>query len=109
MFESQLMREWTAEACRQTELATQRKLLLLLLKLRFPEPVPEEFVGLINRQESGELLQDWFLAGIGAASLEEFLAVLRRWRARLPQAQRPGPPDLTISPTQFPVCLGEFP
>jgi hypothetical protein len=78
MFESQLVREWTAEARRQAELATRRENLLLLLGLRFPEPVPDEFVALINRQENNELLKEWFLAGIHAASLEDFLAVLRR-------------------------------
>jgi hypothetical protein len=78
MIESQLVQEWTADARRETELATRRENLLEALKERFPQPVPDEFVGLINRQESVELLRDRFRAALRAPSLENFLAVLRR-------------------------------
>jgi hypothetical protein len=78
MIESQLVLEWTADARREAELATLREVLFNLLKRKFPEPLPEEFAGLINGQKSGELLREWFWAGFEAASLAEFLAVLRR-------------------------------
>jgi hypothetical protein len=78
MIESQLVLEWTAEARREAELQGKREYLLLLLKCRFPDGLPEEIVSLINRQESFEVLRDWFQAAANAASLEEFLAVLRR-------------------------------
>ncbi len=78
MIESQLVWEWTADARREAEVTTRREDLLLTLKERFSAPLSEEVVGLINRQESVELLRDWFRAALRAPSLEEFLAVLRR-------------------------------
>src|SRR6185437_13164258 len=59
MIESQLVWEWTADARREAEVATRREDLLLAIKERFPEPIPEEIVSLINQQESVELLRDW--------------------------------------------------
>ena len=78
MVESKLVMEWTADARREAELATRREDVLMTLKERFPDPLPEDIVGLINQQESGELLRDWFRAALRTPSLEEFLAVLRR-------------------------------
>lgn len=78
MIESQLVWEWTADARRETELATLRRVLLLTAKERFPDPLPEAMGALINNQGSIELLNDWFRAALRAKSLEEFLAVLRR-------------------------------
>jgi hypothetical protein len=78
MFESQLVREWTAEARRQGRLAAHREYLLLTLEVRFSTPVPTEVVDRINRQESAEVLLDWFRTAIHTQSWEEFLAVLRR-------------------------------
>lgn len=78
MIESQLVQEWTADARREAELATGRDYLLRMLKARFPGPLPEEVIELINHQESGEVLSDWFDAALRVASLEEFQAVLRR-------------------------------
>jgi hypothetical protein len=78
MIESQLVLEWTADARRKAELTTRREDLLLTLKERFPDRIPEEIVDLINRQESMALLQDWLRAGLHASSLDELLAVLRR-------------------------------
>jgi hypothetical protein len=78
MIESQLVWEWTADARRETELATRREMLLTTLTERFPEPLPQEVADLIARQDSTELLRDWFRAALRASSLEEFLAVLRR-------------------------------
>ena len=78
MIESQLVQEWTADARRETELATRRDVLLEILKERFTEPLSEEIVGLIDHQESVEVLRDWFRAALHVPSLEEFIAVLRR-------------------------------
>jgi hypothetical protein len=78
MIESQLVWEWTADARREAEVTTRREDLLLALKERFPDLLSEEAVGVINQQESIELLRDWFRAALRASSLEEFLAVLRR-------------------------------
>jgi len=78
MIESQLVWEWTADARRESELATRREDLLLTLKTRFPDPLPQEIADLINRQDSVEVLRDWFTAALRAGSLEEFIAVVRR-------------------------------
>jgi hypothetical protein len=78
MIESQLVLEWTAEARRETEVTTRRKDLFLILKERFPDPLPQEVASLINQQESAELLWDWLRVAVRAPFLEEFLAVLRR-------------------------------
>jgi hypothetical protein len=78
MVESQLVREWTAEARREGRLATRREDLLLILEKRFPNPIPKEVVDLINRQDSAELLRDWVRAAIRVQTLEEFLAVIQR-------------------------------
>jgi hypothetical protein len=78
MIESQLVWEWTAEARREAEMQVHREYLLLTLEERFPASLPEEIASLINRQESVELLRDWFCAALRATSLEEVLAVLRR-------------------------------
>jgi hypothetical protein len=78
MFESQLVREWTADARREGRLATGREYLLLILEERFLTPVAKEVVDLINRQDNPAVLQDWFLAAVDGPSLEDFLAVLKR-------------------------------
>jgi hypothetical protein len=78
MVESQLAHEWTADARREGVFTGKREFLLGALRRRFPGPVPQEVVELINQQDSAELLQDWFFAALDASSLEEFLAVLRR-------------------------------
>jgi hypothetical protein len=78
MVESQLVQEWTADARREGGLVMGREFLLGFLKKRFPDSVPAEVVGLINQQDSADLLRDWFFAAVDASSLEEFLAVLRR-------------------------------
>jgi hypothetical protein len=78
MIESQLVWEWTADARRESELATRREDLLLTLRARFRDPLPEEVVVLINRQDSHELLRDWFSAALRTSTLEEFITVLKR-------------------------------
>jgi hypothetical protein len=78
MIESKLVMEWTADARRETELATRRDVLFQTLKERFAIPLPEEVVGVINQQVSVEVLRDWFRAALHVPSLDAFLAVLRR-------------------------------
>ncbi len=75
--EAQLVWEWTADARREAEVTTRRDVLLVASRERFPGPLPEEVVALINQQESIDLLRDWFRAALRTSSLEEFLAVLR--------------------------------
>jgi hypothetical protein len=78
MYESQLFKEWTAEALRRGERSARRQDLLQILQERFPDTLTAEVSDLITRQESDELLRDWFRAALRAASAEEFLTVLRR-------------------------------
>jgi hypothetical protein len=78
MTESQVVNEWTSQAEARGELKRSRKNLLELLEGRFPGLIPAEVVKLINEQESQELLDDWFRAGVRAFTFEQFLAVLKR-------------------------------
>jgi hypothetical protein len=78
MIDSPLVREWTAEARRETELAVRREHLLLVLNARFPEPLPEEMMKLINRQDSPQLLRAWFHAALYSPSLVAFISVLQQ-------------------------------
>ena len=48
------------------------------LNKRFPGRVPVEVVKLINEQDSQALLDDWFLAGLDAFTIEQVLAALKR-------------------------------
>jgi len=77
MIESPLVMEWTAEARRETALATRREDILLTLKARFPEPLSEEIVGVISKQDSVELLRAWFHAALYSPSIVAFTAVLK--------------------------------
>jgi len=78
MFESQLVNEWTADARREERLTTRREDILMTLKERFPASLPEEAAEVINRQDSAEVLRDWFRAALRASSLGEFLSILRQ-------------------------------
>jgi hypothetical protein len=78
MYESQLFKEWTAEADRRAEVRTRRETILEALKERFPVAVPQEVVDVINHQDSLDILREWNRAALRASSLEDFLTVLRR-------------------------------
>jgi len=78
MMESQVVREWTEEACHQREVKTMRKVLILTIKRRFPDPIPAEVATLIDQQDSVEVLTDWFDAALNAQTFQDFIAVLRR-------------------------------
>jgi hypothetical protein len=78
MTESQVVKRWTEQARREERILTLRENLLQLAQGRFPGSIPAEVVDLINRQDSQELLREWFRAAISAVSAEQFLSVLRR-------------------------------
>jgi hypothetical protein len=78
MTESMLVNRWTEEARREARLLTRREDVLEVVQTRFPGAIPAEIVDLIRRQESEELLKEWFQAALKAPSAEEFLAVVRR-------------------------------
>jgi hypothetical protein len=78
MYESQLFKQWTTEARREERLQTRREDILRTLKRRFSSALSDEITAAINRQDSDEMLNDWFDAALDASSLEAFLAVLRR-------------------------------
>jgi hypothetical protein len=64
-------------ARREGSLVTRREDLLRLVQRRFPSAIPAEVVDLIGRQDSEEMLGEWFDAAIDALSVEVFLAAVR--------------------------------
>jgi hypothetical protein len=78
MTESNVVNRWTEQARREERILTLRENLLQLAQGRFPGSIPADVADLINRQDSQEMLKEWFQAAIAAASAEQFLSVLRR-------------------------------
>jgi len=78
MVESQLVLEWTAAARREEEIKSARTWLLELLELRFPGAVPTEVREVIGKQDSLEMLHDWFKAAVKAISIDSFRAYFLR-------------------------------
>jgi hypothetical protein len=78
MTESKVVNRWIEQARREGRILALRENLLQLAQGRFPGSIPTEVVDLINRQDSQELLDEWFRAAISAASAEQFLSALRR-------------------------------
>jgi hypothetical protein len=78
MTESQVVNRWISQGEARGKLAMARAKLVDLLKGRFPGAVPDEIVQLINQQESLELLDGWFKAGIRAFTFDQFLDELKR-------------------------------
>ncbi|MGL4550935.1 MAG: hypothetical protein ACRC33_07085 [Gemmataceae bacterium] len=76
--ESQVVNEWILTGVQKAQLDDHRSLLLRLVQLRFKTSVPPEVVETINSQPSVPILRDWFDAASTAATLDEFVAVLRR-------------------------------
>ncbi len=74
MTESQVVNEWIGQGA----LNERRQNLQRLLQGKFGGLVPEDVSRLISQQDSLPLLADWFDAALAAASIEEFIAVLRR-------------------------------
>jgi hypothetical protein len=58
--------------------ASTRDHLLFLVREKFREGMPEEFVKLIQEQESYEMLDTWYRAAVTSPTVEAFLAVLRQ-------------------------------
>ena len=61
-----------------SELKARRELLVRLLNNQFPGAVPAGVTTLINEQESLDLLDHWFDAAVDAATVEEFMAVVKQ-------------------------------
>ena len=59
-------------------LRNQRANLLTLLERRFPGEVPEEYLTIIRKQESFDLLHRWFQVAIDAKTAADFLAEMRK-------------------------------
>jgi hypothetical protein len=78
MTESKVVNRWMDEARRDERLKASRQHLLELAQGRFPGAIPAEVVDLIGRQDSAEMLEEWFRAAISAPSAEQFLSVVRR-------------------------------
>ncbi|HKI33380.1 MAG TPA: hypothetical protein VKA46_16115 [Gemmataceae bacterium] len=78
MTESKVVNRWIDEARQQERISLSRKRLLQLAQGRFPGAIPTEVVDLIGRQDSEEMLEDWFLAAVSAPSAEQFLSIIRR-------------------------------
>lgn len=78
MTESPVVNRWLEKAKQDTELRTTRRNLLHMLNLRFPGAMTEDVTTCINQQDSMEMLDDWFEAGVTAAAWEQFVSVLRR-------------------------------
>jgi len=78
MVESQLYLEWTAAARREGEINNMRKVLFELLESRFPGAVPTEVREVISKQDSLEMLDDWFKAALKVASIDNFRAYVLR-------------------------------
>lgn len=74
MTESQVVNRWIERG----ELTRARSLLIRLLQRRFSGSVPSDVSETINSQPSLPLLETWFDAAASSASMEDFLAVLRR-------------------------------
>ncbi len=78
MTESEVVNEWISQGEVKGQLKERRQKLLRLLQRKFPGLVPEEVSHLVGRQESLPVLDDWFDAAISAATIQDFLAALRR-------------------------------
>lgn len=78
MTESQVVNDWISQGEAKGKLANQRQNLIDLLEGRFPGAVPNDVVQVIQRQESLDVLHDWFKAAVRAFSFDQFLAVLKK-------------------------------
>jgi hypothetical protein len=78
MTESQVVNEWISQGEARGKLAERRQNLLKLLAKRFPGAVPNDVVGLVNEQESLDILGLWFDAAAEAYTFQQFLAVLKK-------------------------------
>jgi hypothetical protein len=78
MTESIIANRLKEQARREGHLLSSREYVLKAVQRRFPGAVPVEVVDLICRQDSEELLNEWFDAAITAPSAAEFLAVVHR-------------------------------
>jgi hypothetical protein len=78
MTESQVVNRWIEKARAETRLEGARAFLLRALRRRFPDTVPPEVVETINAQPSVTMLEAWFDQAMTSASMDAFIAALRR-------------------------------
>ena len=78
MKESQLVLEWTAEAKLAGKVEARQESLLQVLDSRFPGAVPSEVRELIAKQNSLQMLDDWFQTALQTLSIDSFRAHVMR-------------------------------
>jgi hypothetical protein len=78
MTESAVVKEWMKKTRSDTQLETMRDAVLQALEAKFPGAVPGEVVETINAQPSFSLMREWHTAAVKAATIDDFVAVLRR-------------------------------
>jgi hypothetical protein len=78
MTESKVVNEWISQGVAKKSLEVHRQFLIELLEIRFSAVVPAEIFDLIRKQDSEDLLHDWFRAAVEAFTFEQFLKVLKR-------------------------------
>jgi hypothetical protein len=78
MTESKVVNEWISQGVAKTRVEERRMFLIELLEMRFPAMVPAEIFDLIGKQDSPDLLHDWFRAAGKATTFEQLLNVLKR-------------------------------
>jgi hypothetical protein len=78
MTEPQVVNRWIEKARAEARLEEARAFVLRALQRRFPGDIPPEVVATINAQPSATMLEGWFDQAMSSASMEEFIAALRR-------------------------------
>lgn len=78
MTESPLVNEWISQGVEKAMLKERRRTLIAVLERKFRITLPADMVRFINEQESLPLLEDWRNAALDAATLGDFMAVLKR-------------------------------
>jgi hypothetical protein len=78
--ESGVVNEWIGPAVKKTELDTTRAMLARLLQKKFTGPLPPEDLQAVYDDRAVKNLESWFDEAVKAATVDDFLAALRRDR-----------------------------
>ena len=78
MLESTVHNRTVALGEARGRLRLMRSVLLKVLQGRFPGEVPEEYLTIIRKQESFDLLHRWFEVAVSATTAADFLAEMRK-------------------------------
>lgn len=76
--ESQVVNRWIIQGMERTRLEDARGYLTRALQQRFGTAVPPEVLRVIEEQPSLPMLEGWFDEALAVASMDDFVAVLRR-------------------------------